>query len=70
MLKPEFQEKVKEFYDIDERKIKNGYHNTKVKKTYINHLILIAKMSIGIFRYSSPINIQLIFEKECTLRKL
>ena len=43
---------------------------SKVKKTYINHLILIAKMSIGIFRYSSPINIQLIFEKECTLRKL
>lgn len=34
MLRPEFKEKVKEFLDIDEKKIKNGYHNTSVKKTY------------------------------------
>mmetsp|Transcript_7462 Transcript_7462/g.9458 ORF Transcript_7462/g.9458 Transcript_7462/m.9458 type:complete len:137 (-) Transcript_7462:1102-1512(-) len=33
-LRPEFRDKVVEFYDIDAKKIKNGYHNIKVKKTY------------------------------------
>ena len=37
---------------------------------FINHLILVAKMSIGIYRYSKEIKIDIIFERECQIRKL
>ena len=34
----------------------------------INHIILIGKMCVGIFRYGQPLNITCIFERECRLR--
>ena len=42
----------------------------KSELSYMNHLILIAKMSVGIFRYNKPIDIQFIFETECNVRKV
>lgn len=42
----------------------------KIMITHLNHLILIAKMSIGIYKYRSPLNINLIFEKECIIRNI
>ena len=43
---------------------------TQAELVYINHLILIAKMSVGIFRFNKPIDIQFIFESECCIRKV
>ena len=37
---------------------------------FLNNLILIAKMSIGIFRYKVDININIIFDRECLIRKM
>ena len=37
---------------------------------YLNHLILVAKMCIGIYRYGTPIDIGISFERECYIRKL
>ena len=34
-----------------------------------NHIILIAKMCIGIYKYGTPIDIKILFERELTLRK-
>ena len=42
----------------------------KEARIYLNHLILIAKMCVGIYRYNSPIHIDCLFERECNLRKL
>ena len=38
--------------------------------TYLNHLILIGKMCISKFRYGTPVDIILMFDKEMLLRKL
>ena len=46
--------------------VNNGNENNRK----INHIILIGKMCIGIFRYSTPLNIICIFERECQLRKI
>ena len=35
-----------------------------------NHIILIAKMCIGIYKYGTPIDIQILFERELNLRKM
>jgi hypothetical protein len=43
---------------------------TSVMRQFLNHLILIAKMSISKYRYGTPILIQVIFKREVTLRKL
>ena len=37
---------------------------------FINHLILIGKMCVGKFRYGIPLNIKIMFEMECSIRKL
>ena len=42
----------------------------KEARIYLNHLMLIAKMCVGIHRYNSPIHIDCLFERECNLRKL
>ena len=47
---------------------KNGISSKMMK--YLNHLILIAKMCIGKFRYGTPIHLQFLFYKELSLRKL
>jgi hypothetical protein len=38
--------------------------------SFVNNLILIAKMCIGIFRYGTPLNIEYLFERELCLRNL
>ena len=35
-----------------------------------NHVILIAKMCIGIYKYGTPIDIKILFERELNLRKV
>ena len=42
---------------------------TKIDIEYINHLIIIAKMCIGKFRYASPINIVCLFDMELDIRR-
>ena len=43
---------------------------TKEMYTLLNHSILIGKMCISKFRYGTPLNIILMFERECSIRKL
>ena len=50
-----------------------GLQNNNVSAsivTYANHLILIAKMCIGIYRYGTPIEIRTRFETELKIRNL
>ena len=47
---------------------KPGYSKKMIN--FANHLILIAKMCVGKFRYGSPLVIQIMFERELRLRKL
>ena len=37
---------------------------------FINHLILIGKMCVSKFRYGVPFNIKIMFEIECSIRKV
>ena len=48
---------------------RSGTYNKSITNM-VNHILLIAKMCIGIFRYGTPINIQIMFEREIEIRKL
>ena len=37
---------------------------------FINHLILVAKMCIGIFKYSAPLEIKFLLDRELNLRSI
>ena len=47
---------------------KSGFSSKMIN--HLNHLILIAKMCVGKFRYGTPIHIQFLFNKELSSRKL
>ena len=47
---------------------KNIYDKITTKSA--NHVILIAKMCIGIFKYGTPVDIIAMFEREIRLRNL
>eukprot|EP00916_Digyalum_oweni_P022027 GHVL01036500.1.p1 GENE.GHVL01036500.1~~GHVL01036500.1.p1 ORF type:complete len:141 (+),score=2.69 GHVL01036500.1:1182-1604(+) len=44
--------------------------SSKALISYVNYLIVIAKMCVGIYRYGSPLDIVCIFEKELLYRKV
>ena len=37
---------------------------------FVNHLILVAKMCIGIFKYSAPLEIKFLLDRELNLRSI
>ena len=47
---------------------KDGFSKAMLK--YINHLILVAKMCVGKYKYGTPSDITFMFDKECIIRKL
>ena len=48
----------------------SGLENNSEVQLVINHVILIAKMCISKFKYSTYFNLLLLFEKEVNIRKL
>ena len=43
-------------------------HLTMIR--FINHLILVAKMCVGIFKYSTPLDIKFLFGRELDVRSI
>ena len=47
-----------------------GYsqHSTMIR--FVNHLILVAKMCVGIFKYSTSLEIKFLFDRELNVRSI
>ena len=45
----------------------HSQHFTMIR--FVNHLILVAKMCVGIFKYSTPLEIKFLFDRELTEKK-
>ena len=50
--------------------VRNEDGNTRNLYRFLNHLILIGKMTVSKFRYGTPLDIIIMFEKELVLRNL
>jgi len=46
----------------------NSQHSTMIR--FVNHLILVAKMCVGIFKYSTPLEIKFLFDRELSVRSI
>ena len=45
----------------------HSQHFTMIR--FINHLILVAKMCVGIFKYSTPLEIKFLFDRELSVKR-
>ena len=43
-------------------------HFTMIR--FVNHLILVAKKCVGIFKYSTPLQIKFLFDRELIVRSI
>ena len=46
----------------------HSQHSTMTR--FVNHLILVAKMCVGIFKYSTPLEIKFVFDCELNVRSI
>ena len=46
----------------------HGQHFTMIR--FVNHLIFVAKMCVGIFKYSTPLVFKFIFDRELSVRSI
>ena len=46
----------------------HSQHSTMIR--FVNHLILVAKMCVGIFKYSTPLEIKFLFDRELNVRNI
>ena len=66
---PELEKKINIIEETAILGYTNSHEGISLKDTLlINHLIIIAKLSISKFRYGDEVDIKLIFEREIALR--
>ena len=46
--------------------IGNSQHSTMIR--FVKHLIYVAKMCVGIFKYTTPLEIKFLFDRELSVR--
>ena len=73
-VKEVFQQKFNKVVQLNEKNILLGVTDiaqlTVEEKIFLNHLILIAKMCIGKYKYGTPINLSIMFDQELVLRHM
>ena len=46
----------------------HSQHFTMIR--FVNHLILVAQVCVGIFKYSTPLEIKFLFDRELNIRNI
>ena len=46
----------------------HSQHSTMIR--FVNHVMLVAKMCIGIFKYSTPLEIKFVLDRELNVRSI